>query len=281
MEHNPILSRRRLWHPALPYALDYIGLVLLTAIISIFWFMRRLNSLYLAVPLGMAFTVLSGMIYYPWQRNRWQRRKMQLHRTALQLWMTDSFLQGTVDDLREQVCDLLLQQGYQLRQSGKYPLLHHDRHIYKLICLRRHPSAPADAQLLMQLSSAHFEGRIIVVSTAGFTDIAQNYAQKEKMKLICCTELAIFAQQAGMSVPTDCREHYFRLACRLQQKQRKSFWDRLKRTRTMRYLSGSFLLGSMGIFSPWRGWYWLAALYCLVMGIAHGLASKGKREDRS
>lgn len=60
-------SARRLWHPALPYALDYLGLVLITAVLSMLWFNRRLGSLLLAIPMGVAFTLLASLVFYRWQ----------------------------------------------------------------------------------------------------------------------------------------------------------------------------------------------------------------------
>ena len=43
---------------------------------------------------------------------------------------------------------------------------------------------------------------------------------------------------------------------------------------------GALLLGFMGWLSPWRGWYWAAALFCAVMAAATAIASfKERRQD--
>ena len=84
-------SARRLWHPALPYALDYLGLVLITAVLSMLWFNRRLGSLLLAIPMGVAFTLLASLVFYRWQHRRWLKRKSALDRQALYGWPTNCF----------------------------------------------------------------------------------------------------------------------------------------------------------------------------------------------
>jgi len=282
MEQNPAASRRPFWHPALPYALDYLGLVLATAYLSILWFTGRLNSLYLSIPLGIAFTTLAGIVFYRWQHGRWLRRKNQLELTALQLWLADHLLNGTTDDFRKLTCDLLTtQDGYTMIQEGKHPLLKQKGHTYRLLCLRRHPACPADAQLLMQLASAFQDYPLMVVSTASCTDSARDYAQRQGIQLLSPLDLASLAQRADIRLPDRHRSCYMDKACREHQHLRKSFLNRLSQTRALRYLSGAVLLGLMGILSPWRGWYWLTALYCAIMGAAGWLSLKGKRADRS
>ena len=282
MEQNFTGSRRNLWRPALPYALDYLGLVLATAYLSMFWFMRRLGSLHLAVPLGASFTILASMVYYRWQHSRWLRHKAQLECTALRLWLTDELLSGTIEDFRELVCDLLTsQRGYHLVETGKHPLLAKDDHTYKLIVLRRHPSCPADAQLLMQLNRTNCKSRILAVSTSDFTDAARNYARKSCMQLLATADLAALAQTANMHPSSKQKEYYMRRACSEHRNTHKKRINQATMTRSLRYFSGAALLGLMGVLSPWRGWYWLVALYCAITGTAGWLSTKEKRAGQS
>lgn len=58
------------------------------------WFNRRLGSLLLAIPMGVAFTLLASLVFYRWQHRRWLKRKSALNRQALSLWLADELLSG-------------------------------------------------------------------------------------------------------------------------------------------------------------------------------------------
>ena len=275
------LSRRTLWHPALPYALDYLALVTATAFVSMFWFTKKLHSLYLAVPLGMAFTILAGMVYYRWQHGRWLHRKLYLEQTALRLWLENHFLEGTLEDFRAMVLRLLTaQEGFSVTKPGKNPLITRQNQAHRLICLRRHPSCPADAQLLVQLREAFPDIKLIAASSASFTESAQDYAKRADIRLLAVDELSRMVYQSGMRLPKDTKSRYIRKAYLQTRQQRRSLWARIRQSRSLRYLAGSILLILMGLFSPWRGWYWMSALYCSITGAARWIASTKRREDR-
>ena len=276
-------SARRLWHPALPYALDYLGLVLITAVLSMLWFNRRLGSLLLAIPMGVAFTLLASLVFSRWQHRRWLKRKSALDRQALSLWLADELLSGTTEELRELACDLLCsQQDYRLCfESGK-PLLSKGTATWRLYCLRRHPSCPVDAQQLMQLKAASDRTgvRTAVATTAAFTEPAQEYAQRTGLLLISLEELADMAHKAGMRPPASSRSYYSRLARQAPPAPRRSLAQRAAKLRSVRYALGALLLGFMGWLSPWRGWHWAAAVFCAVMAAATAATCiKGKRKD--
>ncbi|MFR1758973.1 MAG: restriction endonuclease [Christensenellaceae bacterium] len=210
MQQTATRPRRCLWHPALPYALDYLGLVLITAALSMLWFNSRLGSLLLAVPMGVAFTVLASMVFYRWQHRRWLKRKSALDRQALALWLADELLSGTAEELRELTCDLLCsQKGYKLTFVSGKPLLATASGAWRLYCLRRHPSCPVDAQQLMQLKAASDRTGMgaAVSTTAGFTEPAREYARRAGLLLVGLDELADMAQAAGMQ-PRRRRSHY-------------------------------------------------------------------------
>ena len=283
MQQTATRPRRCLWHPALPYALDYLGLVLITAALSMLWFNSRLGSLLLAVPMGVAFTVLASMVFYRWQHRRWLKRKSALDRQALALWLADELLSGTAEELRELTCDLLCsQKGYKLTFVSGKPLLATASGTWRLYCLRRHPSCPVDAQQLMQLKAASDRTGLgaAVSTTAGFTEPAREYARRAGLLLVGLDELADMAQAAGMQPPASSRSHYNRLARQQPPAARRSLARRAAKLLTVRYMLGALLLGFMGWLSPWRGWYWAAALFCAVMAAATAIASfKERRQD--
>ncbi len=283
MQQTATGTHRRLWHPALPYALDYLGLVLVTAALSMLWFNSRLGSLLLAIPLGIAFTLLASLVYYRWQHRRWLKRKSALDRQAIALWLADELLSGTTDQLRELTCDLLSRrEGYKLTFASGKPLLGKQSQSWRLYCLRRHPSCPVDAQQLMQLKAAsdHAGMGAAVSTTSGFTEPALEYARRTGVLLISLEDLARMAHEDGMKPPAQSRGYYNRLARQMPPVARRSLARRAAKLLSVRYALGALLLGFMGWLSPWRGWYWAAALFCAVMAAATAIAGlKGKRKD--
>ena len=71
-----------------------------------------------------------------------------------------------------------------------------------------------------------------------------------------------------------------RLARQQPPAARRSLARRAAKLLSVRYMLGALLLGFMGWLSPWRGWYWAAALFCAVMAAATAIASfKERRQD--
>ena len=271
---------RAFWHPALPYALDYLGLVLITALLSTLWFQGRLDSLWLSVPLGIAFTMLASLIFYRWQHGRWLRRRRQLDQEALALWLADALLKGTLAGF-QRLCGYLLdlQLSYRVFTDQGKLLLESKGQRYRLYCLRRHPSCPVDAQQLFQLQTAAERGGLsaAVAASCAFTPQAMDYArQQQNLVLFPLNDLAAMAMDLGLRPPRAVRAHYDRLARQQLPGKKKSLAARMAKIAALRYGIGAVLMAFIGYLSPWRMWYWMAAVFCAVMAVFAFLPSREK-----
>jgi hypothetical protein len=262
---------RSFWHPALPYALDYLGLVLITALVSTLWFHSRLGTLWLSVPLGIVFTLLASFIYYRWQHGRWLRRRRLLEQESLALWLADALLTGTLAGFQRLCAYLLdLQLGYRVSSDQGRMLLESKGQRYRLYCLRRHPSCPVDAQQLFQLQSAAARNGLgaAVAASCAFTPQAHEYAQEQHdLVLFSLSDLAAMAMDLGLRPPKAVRAHYNQLARRQLPRKQKSLAARIARLAALRYGVAAALMALIGFLSPWPVAYWMAAAFCAAMAV--------------
>jgi len=251
---------------SLPYALDYLGFVLLAALGSYSFFLGRITNRVLAMAGGTILTLLAAYLIFRWQRHRWHQKKKHLEHRALALWLGDFLLAGDLHAMDEWIMNLLGSYATLRPTDKSRPLICYQGARVRLYSLRRHSSCPADAQQVLQLHDAALcagtQGAIIV-STAGFTEAALDYALTQpSLVLMDMDELAAQAQRKGVPVPMAQREHYWVLARKVllkEKRQRHFSWPRLL---SARLAISAAMLTVLTILLPHKLWPGLLAGLC-------------------
>ena len=266
---------------ALPYALDYLGFVLLAALGSYSFFLGRTENRVLAMVGGTILTLLAAYLIFRWQRHRWQQKKKRLEHRALALWLGDFLLAGNIRDMDEWVTNLLGAYAPSPAAGKGRPLIRYQGAMVRLYSLRRHSSCPADAQQVMQFHDAALcagnQGAVIV-STAGFTEAAMDYALTQpSLVLMDMDELAAQAQQKGVPVPMAQKEHYWALARRALQKEKRQ--RRVSRPRLLpaRLAFSAVLLAVLTLLLPHKLWTALLAGLCASAAVVLAFLKPGSR----
>ena len=189
------------------------------------------------------------------------------------LYLSEDALADTPEAFRARVCYLLTKRGFAPTETGTRLVYWDEEGPVRVFCLRRHPEVPVGAQQLLLPENAvrGQSQRLLVVSSAPFTEGAVAYAKSRNIALADPDTLADWAETAGLALPPRERSHYLALARTQVPRRAHPLRQRLAGMAALRYALGAVLLALLGLLVPFRGWYWLGALFCAVMALALAL----------
>ena len=274
--------------------LDGTAFVILVALLSFIFFAARIANPWMAALPSAIFTGASALAFVLWRQKSLKLKQKALQRQAYDLWLCDEMVKSEERRFGKFVLNILLFQcryhyvpesdGHRLAKEGR--LAH-------CAVLRRHPSAPVNAQDVLDLADhTRAEGleNLVIATTAEITDDARKLAEAiPGMEITLYDGPALYAMSwdAAMAAPPGALDPYMDSARELlRAKGRQSRFKFSSWGISLRFALTGLMLAVMAWLTPFRTWYLICAAGCLVLGAAAIVFPnlrifKGKRSQKA